>query len=315
MICGFLLVCLVILIGEQLRPMALLPNEAPTWDPFTLSSLTLDAWLWPQNVDGYFFTNYLLRALVTLLVALTTLELTGLTGNRGGGAPAVWAALLFAVSPNAAISLFTLSCRPLLFGALFFLSALFLVLRYRLTAEKWQIYSSLLVLVFFLGSVILTLSHSSVDHSGQSSFLPQITPASALLEASGLAAGRMPETILPFAFAFSVVIFFVRLSKGWLAKEGLITALCLAVTLFVPFFCSSGAASVLVIYLPIFLSMLLPFLALPIMDRADERDSRYLAICGMLVLITVFLCWLAIFEDQSSILRNEAVLPLGRPSK
>jgi hypothetical protein len=333
MIAGFTLACLAVLLCELLRPPDFVTSDlpfvswaaasvaapeqlarigeafylgVPTGDPFTLMSLTLDSLLWHQNLSGYLLTNFLIRGLVMLLVALVVLELTGLSGNRGGSAGAVWAALLFAVVPNGSFSLFLATSRQPLFGALFLLATIFFWLRYRLVQERGYRHFALLCFIFFICSTGIAVIQSTTEQGHLPNFLKEVTRHNALFVEIGLIHGRLLSTKLVIAYSLSCLLFLIRLLNGWLSKEGIVSVICLAVPILLPYFCSDSCAPLLITYSSIALSMLLPILSLPIVDRINRKSSLLLSAIGTLALIVTFLCWCAAFEDQSLTLQTEA---------
>jgi len=273
------------------RILEALSSGSPSRDPLTLLSMTADCMLWHQEASGYFVTNFLIYASLMALVALVMLELTGLSGNRSGSAGAIWAALLFAVAPYVSSDIFIVRSRESMFGELFLLAAIFCLLRYRLIRESWYRHLALICLILFLASIALaqppevTRIPIKITHSNRDSFL---------------------STCSLVVYGTACLLFMVRCLKGWLTKEGLIIVACLAALALIPSLSTNIYMPQLLASSAIALSMLLPILALPIMDRIDQKNALTFSAIGTCVLVVTFLLWCTIFQVQSAWLRADA---------
>jgi hypothetical protein len=307
---GFALACLAALTCEFFRPVDLaqadrtylawaaetvsssepltrvaeaLSTGTPSRDPFTLLTLITDCQLWQQDASGYLLTNFLIHGLVMLLVALVVLELTGLTGNRGGTTGALWAALLFAVAPYVTNATFFENSRESLIGAAFLLASVFCWLRYKLIQEKWYRSLSLICLILFFGSLALaepalvTTKPVVIVHAKELKFLSS------------------SQTVM---FGLAAILFFVRWLRGWVTKESLFSVGCLAILADLPNLGKFAHTPHLLTCSAIALAMLLPIMTLPVMDRIDRKNALLFSAIGTCVLVITFLLWCTIFQVQ-----------------
>jgi len=173
------------------------------------------------------------------------------------------------------------SSREALFGALFLLASLFFWLRYKLIREAWYQHLALLCFILFLGSVALATP-------------PQVS--SQLVLVTNPKQEMFLSSAPGIVYGLSCVLFLVRLSKGWVTKEGLLTVACLAVLAALPNFPASAHAPHLLTWSAIALAMLLPILSLPVMDRIDRRNALLFSAMGTCVLVVIFLLWCTILQ-------------------
>ena len=107
-----------------------------SYRPLVSLSLFTDHLVWGARAWGYHLTNILLMAGCSAFVALTTVEITGLTGNRLRATAAVWAGILFALYPLHVESTAWVIGRVDLLCTLFYLISIWSYLRFRLIREK-----------------------------------------------------------------------------------------------------------------------------------------------------------------------------------
>jgi hypothetical protein len=324
MIIGIILACLAAILCEFLRPRHFVNADLPyiTWaegalhaaganafsqnyqpkDPFALMSVLFDFSLWHQHPAGYLLTNFLLHGLVALFLALVVIELTGLSGNRAGAIGGIWAALLFSVAPNTACFLFSVAARPILFAALFLSAAGFFALRYRLLREEWYRYWSLACLALYICSLVGAISGLPVQSS--SNIFP--TPVLIKLEPENLLLN-----LLCAAYGVAFGIFTFRFSNNWLPKKSILWVACLTAPLVLASFCPDPYLPSLLVLCSVCLPVLLPLLALPLIDRASKKESLICGVIGTVVLSIIFLCFCFVFQEQSAALNCETALKRG----
>jgi hypothetical protein len=114
-----------------------------SYRPLVSMSFALDYFFWHAHSSGYHLTNIILLMGCCLCVSLITLELTGREGNRMLAAPAIWAALLFAVYPLHPEATAWIVGRVDLFCTYFYLASVFCYLRYQQNLERKYLYLSL----------------------------------------------------------------------------------------------------------------------------------------------------------------------------
>jgi hypothetical protein len=129
-----------------------------SYRPLVSCSIFLDYLIYNIKPWGYHLSNLLLYALTAVGVSLTTLELTGLTGNKNKALTAIWAGLLFSVYPLHAESVAWIIGRVDLLATFFYVVALFTYLRYRLIHEKIYLFSSLIAFLLALVSKEIAIS-------------------------------------------------------------------------------------------------------------------------------------------------------------
>ena len=118
-----------------------------SYRPVVSVSFFLDYIFWHANAFGFHLTNIFLLAGCCLFIALITLELTGRNGNKMMAAPALWAALLFAVYPLHPEAAAWIVGRVDLLSTMFYLASVFNFLRYQQIRENQYIVYSLIAFI------------------------------------------------------------------------------------------------------------------------------------------------------------------------
>jgi hypothetical protein len=277
----------------------------PTSDPFSLLSLLLDFSIWRYAHFGFLLTNMLLLILCLVLVAMVALDVTGLFGNRAGGAAAIWAAALFAVNPSVPAITYSLADRQALFTCVFFLATIFFSFRFHLLKESGYRQLALVSVTLLASSFLSELL--AVEHRDNS--LPVHTLNSFLF--SSISHESLNMSFLAVLYLIPPALYLLRLFFGGLKGGPMRNALRSAIfpALPVAMLLSWGNAPDLAI---IVCSMagfciLLPLLAFPTIDSGSRRDLVIFNGLGILSLSFIFLFWCAASREQSILLHVVSV--------
>lgn len=122
--------------------------------PLPAASLLVDYCLWHHHASMYHVVNFALFMGSAILVTQIAAAIGGLRGNRLGGAPAVWAGLLFCTYPLHGETVVMLSDRGYLLGGLFYLATVLFYIKFRTWKERS--YFSLALGSCFLGLLCST---------------------------------------------------------------------------------------------------------------------------------------------------------------
>jgi hypothetical protein len=238
------------------------------------SLILSDFFLFHMSTAGYHLVSWLMAAFCTILVGLITLEITGRLGNRTGALAAFWAALLYAVYPSHVEAVALIGQRSEILIALFYLSSVFLYLRFQLINEKSYLIASLATAILALTSV------SAIS-------LPLVITALAMSGKQSILAAPGNNRTRTFVIYWSLAA--LSVAAHWPHSFNINVNL---LTLIMPF--GSGTASLLAAIAPLAVVTVL-FIAKSVYLAGSERRSGYLA-----QVLSVFVSFIAISFTSSN---------------
>jgi hypothetical protein len=271
-------------------------------DLLSATSMVFDYRLWHDRFRGYLLINFLLKILCSALVALVVLEVTGLAGNRAGGAAAIWAGLLFSVAPSNPVNLYSIACRPELFFTMFLLATMYCALRFNLT--KSPRYKVLALLSGLLSCSSLVTNLLSANAPLVKSWDFSETAGSSFILGTPLDQVDWSVSLSNLAYLLILVLFLLRLIFGTIFSRGLESLATLAILAAVLQFCVHAEIPFLSISFSAFTCVLLPLLALPVIDANSRKNLLLFNASGLICLVAVFLCYCADFEHAA---RSQAI--------
>lgn len=275
--------------------------HATTTNPqAAIAALTLswDGYFLPYAVPAHVLTNFVLHLLICLFVALIGLELTGVSGNRSGAAPAIWAAYLFSLFPLNLLMVTVPEAREYELNCLFLLIAVFGIRRLYLLREKAYLWLS-------AGAVVLLAANDFACEWG----LCQSNPLEVFL-------GRLKALTCPSHLPFDAAIFWQAIQVSYFLllllclsrvlsrsfKPGVISLL-IALLAFCLIFGRGGGEGnsyvPAVFYAQVPFSLALGLLVLPSQGLGKLAFDKGLALAGLTALSIIVVCWSSVWWLQA----------------